>query len=299
MGKNINFEELFGMEPEEAEGSENKEESADPQEADFEEGENDQEGAEPDRTDDEEKPREQSDAENAAYAAARRKAEAERDAEIARIKAKAEAEKQEAIAEIYRKMKLIDPHTGKLITNSAEYEAYAARSSERQKAEFLEQSGMTEQEYNRFVESLPEVQEARRKAAEAAALAEKANAAEAEARIQEQLKEIQKLDESMKTLEDLAKMEAYEAFYGLVQKGYSMVDAYKLTNFDKLTQKAAGAEKQKALNLVNSKTHLEGTKARGEGAITVPAEVKVNYRIFMPKATDAEIEAHYRAYRKR
>ena len=293
----MDYEELFGLELEDT--PETEEDAADVA-ADGNEPEDDDgelEDANPESAEDAEGGEAESGQtpeENAAYAAARRKAEAAAAAEVARVREEAAREKERAVAEVYRKMGLINPHTGKPITNEAEYEEYAEAQAEQQKREFLSQSGMSEEDYNAFVAGLPEVAEARRREAENAAAVQRMRQAEAEARLTAEINEIAKLDSKIKSVEDLANQENYDTFYDLVQKGYGMADAYKLANFDKLTGQAAAAERQKALTLAASKDHLKSTRARGEGATAVPADVRAMYRMLNPN--EAEIKAHYNRY---
>lgn len=295
----MDYEELFGLEPEDT--SETEEDTADvaADENGAEDDDGELEDANSESAEDAEGGEDeggQTPEENAAYAAARRKAEAAAAAEVARVREEAAREKERAVAEVYRKMGLLNPHTGKPITNETEYEEYVASQAEQQKREFLSQSGMSEEEYHAFVAGLPEVAAARRKEAESAAILERIRQEEAEARLTAELSEIAKIDSSIKSVEDLAGAENYETFYALVQKGYSMVDAYKLANFEKLSGKAAAAERQRALTLAASKDHLKSTRARGEGAAVVPADVRAMYQALNKGATEAEIRAHYNRF---
>ena len=60
-------------------------------------------------------------------------------------------------------------------------------------------------------------------------------------KVDEQLKEIGKLNPNIRELKDLAAMETYPKFYELVKKGTTLVDAYRLANFEALTSSAAAA----------------------------------------------------------
>ena len=113
-------------------------------------------------------------------------------------------------------------------------------------------------------------------------------------KVDEQLKEIGKLNPNIRELKDLAAMETYPKFYELVKKGNTLVDAYRLANFEALTSSAAAA-----LNNLQGKQHMGQTKERGAGAVSVPAEVKEMYRALNPGATDAEIQAHYNRSHKK
>ena len=93
-------------------------------------------------------------------------------------------------------------------------------------------------------------------------------------------------------------METYPKLYEMVKKGYSIVDAYKLANYDTLTTKAAAASRQAAVNAVQSKQHLSKTKPRGDGSVSVPDSVLEEYRVLNPGATKEDIQKHYQRYIK-
>ncbi len=226
--------------------------------------------------------------ENAAFAAARRKAEQERDAAIAQAKEEA----QKAIDEAFANSGLTNPYTKQPITTKAEFDAYREQYEKERHDRILKKTGMTDEEFKQYVDSMPEVQQARQAAQEM-------RAQQAQMKVEEQLREISALDPSIKKLEDLTKMPNYTEFYARVQQGLSLTDAYKLTNYDALTKGAAAASRQATLNAAASKNHLGATASRGEGAVSVPADVMEQYRAFNPDATDAEIQAHYNKYHRR
>ena len=231
---------------------------------------------------------------DAQFAAARRKAEAERDAAIAR--AKEDAQKQ--VDEFFNTSGLMNPYTGQPITTRAEYEAYRERFEADQKAKLMEKAGITQEEFQAFVQGLPEVRAARQAKAEAEAAARQAREQEAKARVDEQLRQIQAIDPTVKELGDLAKLDTYPKLYDMVKRGYSILDAYRLANYDTLTQRAAEASRKAAINSVQSKQHLKATESRGGGAIPVPDSVLEEYRVLNPGATKEEIQKHYQSYMK-
>lgn len=278
------YETLEGAELNE---SGNTEEVADPQtEAEGDEGGNVQEVAEPE-TNKSDTESEQSPEQNAIYAAARRKAEAEAKAKYEKMMADLEDQKNA----MYRNSGIFNPYTGALITTKEEYEAYTKQNAETSKRNFMEQTGLTEAEYVSLINSLPEVIEAR--SSQAAA-----KEAEARAEMDAQIKEIGKLDPSIKTIDDLIGMENYDRFFELVSRGNTFLDAYRLANIDKLATANAVAERQRALNAANSKSHLNATKGIGSGGVVVPDDVKREYRLLNPGITDKEMERHYGEYLK-
>lgn len=231
---------------------------------------------------------------DAQFAAARRKAEAERDAAIAR--AKEDAQRQ--VDEFFKNSGLMNPYTGQPITTRAEYEAYRERFEADQKAKLMEKAGITQEEFQAFVQGLPEVRAARQAKAEAEAAARQAREQEAKARVDEQLRQIQAIDPTVKELGDLAKLDTYPKLYDMVKRGYSILDAYRLANYDTLTQRAAEASRKAAINSVQSKQHLKATESRGGGAIPIPDSVLEEYRVLNPGATKEEIQKHYQSYMK-
>ena len=235
----------------------------------------------------------QSRGKNAKYAAARREAEAERDKIIAErdqaiadavAKAKAEA-RDELLAEI----KLDDPYKKQPITNDAELKEYQAKHAEKQHEKLLRTTGQTEEQYQAMVENLPEVQEAKRKAAEAERVLEERKQADMKAWVERELAEVGKYNPAIRTAEDLAKDDQYQAILSYVDKGLSISDAYKMAHFDDLSTRKG---RQQAINQAG-KAHMTSTKSRGEGPMEVPSDEFDWYRTLNPKATKEQIAKHY------
>ena len=283
----IDYNAVFGIEGEEVQ------EAADPATKDNV-GANEQEAAEPageshveEGAETEQKPSDESshhvqtDEENARYAAMRRKAEADAEKRM-------NAELDKSIASLG----LTDPYTNKPITNHAEMQAYRQRFVEEQRKEMQEKAGMSPEDYQRFVDSLPEVQAGK-------AAQQKVMDLEIRAKIDSQMREIQMISPEIKSMEDLSKLDNFDKLYDMVGKGYELADAYKVLNYDRLTAKAAEAAKQQALNSIGGKNHLQPVTPRGPGAVPVPADVVAEYRALMPEATDAEIQAHYNKYARK
>ena len=229
----------------------------------------------------------QSAEENARYAAARRKAEQERDAAIERARADAKAEAQRVLDDAFRGSGLVNPYTKQPITSKAEFDAYKQAFEQDQRAKILKRSGMNEAQFDAFIQSIPEVRRA--KEAETAA-----NRARAEMKVEAQMAEIRKLNPNIQNVRDLAGMETYPQLYAMVQRGYDLADAYRLANFTELSKREAGAARQSAINAVKSKSHLAPVAERsGTAEIVVPEETKQLYRQLNPGVTDDEIKRHY------
>ncbi len=291
----IDYNEVFGVTPET--GAEEQEAAAP-----AEEGAEEQEVAAPAVDESGEAPQEtqeeppQKTEEDARYAAARRKAEQERDQAIAQARQEAQAQAQRAIDEAFRNAGLTNPYTNQPITSKAEYDAYLERFQAEQRENIQKKSGMSQVQFRQFLNSLPEIRQAREAQAKAEQATRQAREQAAKANLEQQMKEISKMDPAIKGLGDLAKMSNYQQFVDLVKRGNTFTDAYKLANFDALTQRAAQASRQTAMQAAASKEHLTATTQRGQGAVTVPDEVKAEYRAFNPDATDEEIARHYNKY---
>lgn len=198
---------------------------------------------------------------------------------------------EKELGELLANTGLLDPYTQKPISSLADLRAYREHFEADKRREFQDGHGMTDEQYQAFVSDLPEVKAARE-------AAERAASEGAKARLEKDLKEVGKLDPSVKSLEDLAQRPEYPQICGMVEKGLSLPQAYKLVYFDQLSQRAAEAAKQGTLNSLAGREHLQKSTTRGEGAAPVPPSVAEEYRMFMPEATEAEIQAHYNAYAK-
>jgi len=82
----------------------------------------------------------------------------------------------------------------------------------------------------------------------------------------------------------------------LVKRGNSLSDAYRLANFDRITQNAAAKGAKGALNSIGSRAHLHKAEIRGISPDAVPAEVMESYRALMPDISEGEIRKHYAKY---
>jgi len=236
----------------------------------------------------------QSPEENAAFAAARRKAEAERDAEIARVK----EETAHYLDEAVKALGISNPYTGELITTRAQMDAYQAQMAKEQRERLQKKSGMSDQEFQGLIENLPEVRQAREAKAQADAALREVQVQRAQAVVAEQLGEISKLDPTIKTLDDILKLPNAAEFQEKVRRGYTFADAYKVLNVDRIVQAQAQAAKQAAVTAAQGKAHLSRTEQRGAGAESVPTEERALFRELMPDATEADIAAYYAKYKK-
>ena len=204
----------------------------------------------------------------------------------------AKAQAAKTIDDAIAALNLTNPYTKEPIRNKADYDAYREKVEADRRAKVLKKTGMSEEEFAKFVADQPEVKE---QLEQAKAAREQA----ARAAVSEQMRQIHELDPSINNVEDLAKMPNYSTFYKLVKVNrLNFVQAYQLANMDKLTTRATAASRQAAINSAQSKSHLEPTKSHGKPVetVVVPPEVVQYYRALNPKITDAEMKADYGRY---
>lgn len=255
------------METEELESVENQE-VAEPEieEEVTEESENTQEVAEPEK---------QSRETNAAFANMRRQAEAE-----------AQRKMDLKIASLCKDV--THPITGKPITTFAEYEDAIAAQNRIQAETQLKENGLDISILDDYVKSSPVL-------AQAQAIIERNEQEQADARLKRDFEELQMLNSDIKTFADLNNDERIGEILDRVNRGASLVDAYKIVNFDKLMEKGTKGAKQAAINQARGKSHLEPTETLSEGgddgiSDTMLHALKNNF----PEKSEKEIRKLYK-----
>lgn len=164
---------------------------------------------------------------------------------------------------------VVNPITGQPIQNQNDY--FAALDAKRKLAiqQRITQSGRVEPNdiealINMRVNDAMAVKEAEMQAR----MEHERKMAEGKRLLDEQISELNKLDPSIKSFEDLFTMKNFPEFNALVQKGYDLVGAYKTLNYDEAKSSAAKAATQAAINSARGKSHLApvgGGKADDSG----------------------------------
>lgn len=176
-----------------------------------------------------------------------------------------------------------NPYNGNAITSERDYLDYQNSLRNEQ----LKNVGLDENWLNEQVNNHPAVKQAEQ-------LLQEQNAQRGQQLLNDAIKTINQFDADIKTFEDLYKSDHFQEINQMVQRGYSLTDAYKLANIDKLTQKKTASAKQQALNSITSKSHMQPIGGNGEGEDSyVPESVYELYKEMNPNATDAEIRKHY------
>ncbi len=299
-GENINYDTLFGVSGDDGSAEvtseaqstdvqgENAQELAGPDVSDIDLGEIEGDNSSKENTDSENQNGDttQSKEENSKYAAARRQAEKERDSEVAKAKSEAEAYILDSIS----RLSLVDA-SGNAVTTKEQFEAYIAGIEKDKRQNFLDRTGFSEDELQKFIDNLPEVRKAKE-------VSQSAELAKAKANVDEQIRQISQINPEIKSLSDLTALPTYKDIYDKVKKGYSITDAYFVVHKDDIISKNTASARQAALNAASSKGHLEASTSRGTGAETVPSDIASLYRELDPGISDAEIRKHYNNYLK-
>lgn len=224
----------------------------------------------------------QSDEDNAKFAAARRRAEAEFN------------QKQQALdAEFARRFEGYEnPITHEPIRNQKDYFAALDAQEKLARDKELEDKGIDpkvfEDMVNRQVNNNPIVQQAQE-------VLNHARQSQLENTIAEGLREISTLDPNIKTIDDILNLPNAQQIIGYT-KQLSLVDAYKLANFDSLMQGKVAGAKQAALNNINGTSHLNQTDniaTADNGEVEIPQSELAQWKKAFPHATHAELRKKY------
>ena len=226
--------------------------------------------------------------EDARYAAARRRAERERDLAIESVRSQSKKDFEMLMSALG-----IRGEDGRRITTREELESYTKGKAERERASALKRAGAIEE----LIETHPAVRAARELTDRLAAEEERSSEVQRMERFREELREITKLDPTVKDAADLRSKEYYGELYDRVKKGYSLVDAYRLATYDRSVAAAAKNARRQAVTSAASREHLKPTASpRGDVLGAVPPEVLEQYRLLNPAATDAEIARDWKKY---
>lgn len=100
----------------------------------------------------------------------------------------------------------------------------------------------------------------------------------------------------MKTFDDLLSDPNFGEIVNRVQNGASLVDAYKIVNFDTLMNRGTKSAHQQAINQARGKAHLEPTETLSEGddGVNISESLLSTLRSNFPDKSDKEIRKLYK-----
>lgn len=203
------------------------------------------------------------------------------------------------LEQFFVRMGMKNTYTGEQIKTMDQFNSWKQQFDAEQLDKDLKAGKATAEQLQQMISNHPVVQQAQQVIEQTQREQQAQQAAADQARIDDQLAQIQKLNPQIKSVADLLTMPKADTFKEFVAKGNDFISAYRLTFFEELTDRKAEAAKQQAINNSRGKDHLQAVGgARGSGALTVPAREMAMYRAFNPNATEAEIQAHYNKYKK-
>lgn len=205
--------------------------------------------------------------------------------------ARIEAETQKRVdASIARQFEgILNPYTNKPILTEADLTAYRSAFAAEEQRQQLEEMGVSKEVLDSYIQNHPAMQQAQ----------QVIHQQEQQAANDFMAKEFEAMKKEFPDcgLESPQQLNETEAGRRALQMwanapGITLADAYAATHRKELSKKQSAAAKQAAMNEMNSKGHLRQTKgsnAKGD----VPEEIRREYKIYFPNATDAEIAEMY------
>ena len=206
--------------------------------------------------------------------------------------ARIEAETQKRVdASIARQFEgILNPYTNQPIRTEADLTAYRSAFAAEEQRQQLEEMGVSKEVLDSYIQNHPAMQQAQ----------QVIHQQEQQAANDFMAKEFEAMKKEFPDcgLESPQQLNETEAGRRALQMwanapGITLADAYAATHRRELSKKQSAAAKQAAMNEMNSKGHLRQTKgsnAKGD----VPEEIRREYKIYFPNATDAEIAEMYR-----
>lgn len=139
---------------------------------------------------------------------------------------------------------------------------------------------------DKMIKENPEVVKARQ-------IIEEQEARERDLAVEDEIKLIQKLNPSINSLEDISKEENCQEVIDRINKGYSLYDAYVLSNLDKINSINNEKAKKSAINNAQSKSHMKNSRGTSTSSVEVPKDIYNTYRKNLPSWSDKQIKEHY------
>ena len=183
-----------------------------------------------------------------------------------------------------------NPETGQPIRSAEDYfNAMAAQERMNARAQ-MQASGIDPSLIDNMINNSPVIRQAQEATAEL-------NNIRSQQMLEEDFKEVLKLDPSLTSVEDIVNDPNYAKVvdYCMRVPGVRFTDAYKIVNFDKLSTNASAAAKQQAINQVKSKNHLAtGTAINADSGLEdIPADQIDKFQNAFPGRSAKELKALY------
>ena len=181
-----------------------------------------------------------------------------------------------------------NPETGQPIRSARDYADALAAQQRIQAREQLQQANVDPNLIDNLIANSPVLRQAEEAMAEL-------NQMRTEQAIEEDIKEVLKLDTSLTSREDLFKDPSFAKVLERVQGGMNLVDAYKLENFERLTGSKTAAAKQAVINQVKGQSHLtNGTAITNTDSLEdIPPNMLEMYKEAFPEKSMKDLKALY------
>ena len=222
-------------------------------------------------------PQPQSPETNAAFASMRRELEAAR---------RAQAELDGFYARQFGKY--TNPETGQPIRSARDYSEAMLAQERIQAREQMQQNGIDPNMIDNLIANSPAVRQAQAATAEL-------NNYRAQQKLEADYKEILALDPSLNGIDDILNDPSMPLMAERVAQGMSLVDAYKIVNFDKVFNSKEAAVKQQTINQVKGKNHLSTGAAVNVSSDLedIPANMLEDFKDRFPEKSPKELKALY------
>ena len=111
--------------------------------------------------------------------------------------------------------------------------------------------------------------------------------------LEDQLQRIRAMDPGVRGWEDIVSGPRAADFHRLVRQGCTPVEAFQVTQFERIVGRRVAAARRSALHAAYGKAHLRATSAAMGDDLAVPPDVERQYRAFFPDWSDAQIRSDY------
>ena len=181
-----------------------------------------------------------------------------------------------------------NPETGEPIRSAKDYYEAMAAQERAHAREQMQQNGIDPEMIDNLIANSPAVRQAQAVTAEL-------NTYRAQQRLEADYKEILALDPSLNGVEDILNDPSMPLMTEKVAQGMSLVDAYKIVNFDRVFASKEAAVKQQTVNQVKGKNHLAtGASINvNDTEEDIPAESIEKWKEMFPEKSSKELKALY------
>lgn len=182
-----------------------------------------------------------------------------------------------------------NPETGQPIKSAADYAEALAAQERLQARQKLQENNIDPSLIDNLIANSPVVRRAEEATAEL-------NSIRAQQQVDRDIETIIKMDPSLNSKEDLLKDPLLPEIVEKVRtSGMSFVDAYKIVNFDRLSNSKTAAAKQSVVNQVKGQSHLSNAPSLNvnDSGEDIPASMVETFKEMFPDKSMKELRVLY------